>query len=144
MNYQIKKRDTGIVVLLSVVTLGIYYIYLMGTWANDINHLARREKHKSILVVIVGIITCTIALYVWEIVYAYDLQKIAADRDTPGRNASLGSFVLILNIAGISIAFLSGGLAVILSIGIGIWAYCLIQKELNIFAEQELQQVPST
>jgi len=143
MNYQIKKRDIGIVVLLSIVTLGIYYIYLMGTWANDINHLAKREKHNSILIVIVGVITLTLALLVWEIIYAYDLQKIAADRDTSGRNASLGSFVLILDVLAIAVGFLSGGLALIVSCGLGIWAYCLIQKELNILAEQELQQHPA-
>jgi len=141
MNYQIKKRNIGIVVLLSVVTLSIYNIYLMGTWANDINYLENRKKHNSIIVVVLGVITLTFALLVWEIVYAYDLQRITANRDVPGRNASLGSFVLILNIVAIAVGLLSGGFAFILSCALEIWAYCLIQKELNLIAIQEnLQQ----
>jgi hypothetical protein len=137
MDYQIQKRDMGLLVLFSVVTLGIYYVYLMAMWAKDINYLVRRERHNPILVVVLGVATCTLALLVWEAVYAYDLQKITSDRDVPDRNASLGSYVLILNIISMAVAFVSGGFAIILSVGLGIWALCLIQKELNLMSAIE-------
>jgi uncharacterized membrane protein len=136
MEHQIQKRDIGIVVLLSLVTLSIYYIYLMARWAGDINSLLNRTRHRPVLIVVVGICTLLFALIIWEIVYAYDLQRITEKRNTPGRNRALGSYVLILNIISAAVAVLSGGLAFIVSVGVGIWAYCLIQKELNLIVDQ--------
>ena len=135
MERPIQKRDIGIVVLLSLVTLSVYYVYLMAEWAKDINYLLKRDRHNPVVVVVVGVLTLLSALIAWEIIYAYDLQKITEERKIPGRNASLGTYVLVLNLISCAVLFVSGGFAVILSVVLGIWAYCLIQKELNVIVD---------
>ena len=63
-SHTIEQRDLGKVVILSIVTLGIYGILLMAKWTDDVNFLIKRQKHEKIVIVIVGVITLGLALAV--------------------------------------------------------------------------------
>jgi len=136
MNH-IKQRDISMVAVLSIITLGFYIFWLLAGWANEINHLTKKEKHNSTLIVALGIITCTFTLIIWEIIFAFDLVDITDNKNIPERNPSLNTHVLILNIAAFILASITGGLGLIISMGLGVWATCLVQKEMNLIAQYE-------
>ena len=131
----IKRRDLGIMVLLFVVTLGIYGFFLIPDLGRSVNTIIGRNKYSFPVVLVVGIVTLGLALTVYEILYAFDLERKGGEAK-PGRRAeSLGSYVLILNIVAVVVAFLSGGLAFIVSAFLATWATWLVQKETNWYAE---------
>jgi Domain of unknown function (DUF4234) len=135
-SHTIEQRDLGKVAILSIVTLGIYGILLMAKWTDDVNFLLKREKHEKIVVVIVGVVTLGIALAIWEIIFAYDIQSYTESERLGERNKNLGGTVLGLTLFAYALAFASGGLAFVLSMAVGVYASCLVQKELNMIADE--------
>ncbi len=135
-SHTIEQRDLGKVVIFSIVTFGIYGILLMAKWTDDVNFLIDRQKHEKIVIVVVGVITLGIALAVWEIIFAYDIQGYTEKRKLSERSKNLGGTVLGLTLFAYALAFASGGLAFILSMAVGIYASCLVQKELNMIADE--------
>jgi hypothetical protein len=134
--HTIEKRDLGKVIILSIVTLGIYGILLMAKWTDDVNFLIKRLKHEKIVIIIVGVVTLGIALAVWEIIFAYDIQGYTEKRRLSERSKNLGATVLGLTLFAYALAFASGGLAFIFSMAVGIYASCLVQKELNMISDE--------
>lgn len=137
----IKKRDLGIIVLLLVVTIGFYGFYLIPDFGRGVNIAIGRRKYSFALILLLGIITLGIALSVFEIMFAYDLERSGQESDFKKRVQNLGSYVMILNIISWIVAFASGGFAFIVSCILGIWATWLIQKELNFLAERQVKTV---
>ncbi len=133
----IKKRDLGILVLLFVVTLGLYGFYLIPDLGRSVNFALNKRKYSFAVVLILGILTLGIALSVYEILYAYDLERHGRQSGFAERVGSMGSYVLILNILSWIVAFMSGGVAFIVSAFLGTWATWLVQKELNLLADQQ-------
>jgi hypothetical protein len=89
------------------------------------------------MILIVSILTLGIGLSVFETIYAYDLERHGRQSGLGERVSSLGTYVLILNIVSWIVAFMSGGVAIIVSAFTGIWATWLVQKELNLLADQQ-------
>ncbi|MDX9976368.1 MAG: DUF4234 domain-containing protein [FCB group bacterium] len=138
VNTGIKKRDLGIIILLCVVTLGLYGFYLIPDFGRSVNAALNRRKHSFSVVLILGILTLGVALTVYEIIYAYDLERNGRQAGFGERVSSLGTYVLVLNIVSWIVVFMSGGVALIVSAFTGIWATWLVQKELNLLAEHQL------
>lgn len=135
-SHTIEKRDLGKIVIFSTVTLGIYGILLIAKWTDDVNFLLGKQKHEKIVIVVVSVVTIGIALTVWEIIFAYDIQNYTEKIRLKERSKNLGGTVLGLTLFAYALAFASGGLAFILSMAFGICASCLVQKELNIIADE--------
>jgi len=135
-SHTIEKRDLGKVVIFSIVTLGIYGILLMAKWTDDVNFLIGKQKHEKIVIIVVGVITLGIALAVWEIIFAYDIQNYTEKIRLQERSKNLGGTVLGFTLFAYALALASGGLAFVLSMAFGIYASCLVQKELNIIADE--------
>lgn len=133
----IKKRDLGMIVLLCVVTLGLYGFYLIPDLGRSVNSALNERKHSFAVALILGILTFGIALSVFEVVYAYDLERHGRETGSGERVNSMGTYVLILNILSWIVAFMSGGVAFIVSAFMGLWATWLVQKELNLLADQQ-------
>lgn len=131
----VPRREIPLVVLLMIVTLGIYVVYLLYRWAQELNVLHGRDKYSPGLVLGLTIVTFCIAGVVFEILYAFDLEKEGERRNMPNRLVQLGMIVLGLNLAAIILPSITGGaLAFLLWIG-GIVATCLVQAEFNKFAD---------
>jgi hypothetical protein len=128
------KRDLGITILLNVVTLGLYAFYWIPAMGDDVNRIVKRPVFSFWVTLAVSIITCGIGLSVFETLYAYELEKDPRYRKLGGR-PWLWQIVLGLNVAALILAFVSAGIAIILSIGLGIWASWLVQEVLNRQAE---------
>jgi hypothetical protein len=140
MDNELKRRDLGMVVLLMIVTLGIYGFYLIPKLGLSVNHLIKKEEYKFSQVLLVGIFTLGIGLVVFEILYAYSLEKESSYTREKWSNRNIGGYVLALNILAVVLAFVSGGLAFVISFALGCWATWLIQNQVNKhleFCEQE-------
>ena len=135
MATDLQRRDLGAYALLLVVTLGFYAFYLVPKLGLSTNQLIKKSKYDFHVVLWVGILTCGIGLVVFEVMYAYDLEK--APEYTGGRwsNQNLGGRVLILNLLAWFLIFVSGGLAFLISMVLGGWATWLIQSEVNRYLE---------
>lgn len=137
----IKKRNLWIFILLFFVTLGFYGFYLIPDFGRSVNAVIGRRKYSFALVLVLGIITLGIAFSVFEIIYAYDLERNGIKSGFEKRVQYLCVYVLILNIISWIVAFLSFGWAFIVSMYLGIWATWLVQKELNFLAKQQVETV---
>jgi hypothetical protein len=130
-----KRRELGVLILLAVITLGFYGFYLIPSYADDVNSIIKQHKYSFFMVFLLSLLTCGIALVVFEVLFAYDLQKHgrAGNEITPQEN--LGIYVLSLNVASTIVSVFSMGLAFVLSMFLGIWATCLLQNEINHYAD---------
>lgn len=128
---RIERREPGIFALLNLVTIGFYSDYLAYRWAEDLNALLGRRKYDPAVVLVFGLLTCTIGFSVFAIAYAYDLERIGQAAGDPQRGEHLGSYVLILILLAMVISVFTGGLALLLSMVIWVSAFWLIQNEIN-------------
>ncbi|MBF0282532.1 MAG: DUF4234 domain-containing protein [Zetaproteobacteria bacterium] len=131
MDTELKRRDLGMYALLMVVTLGLYEFYLIPKLGLSVNQLVKKEEYKFNQVLLVGIFTLGIGLVVFEILYAYSLEKSPGYTQEKWSNRNIGGYVLVLNILAVVLAFLSGGLAFVISCALGCWATWLIQNQVN-------------
>lgn len=144
MNEDLKKRDLGLFVLLMVVTLGCYAFYLIPKLGAGVNRLVKKDEFKFIQVLLVGIFTCGIGLTVFEVLYAYCLQKNPEYTGGKWSNSNLGGYVLVLNLLAVLLLFVSGGLAFVVSFALGCWATWLIQNEFNRYMENSEREGDTT
>lgn len=70
--YQENIRNPGIVVLLGVVTCGIYYLYWIGKTSSAINRYLGEEELSPTLDVVLSIFLCGI----WPIYLSYRYPKL--------------------------------------------------------------------
>lgn len=131
----LKHRQLGVIILLMIVTLGLYGFYLIPALGESVNRLTGKQKHSFGLVLLLGIVTCGLALSVFEILYAYDLEKDDRYTDRRWSNQGLGQYVLILNVVSFVVAFASGFAAFAVSLVLGLWATWLIQEQVNKYLE---------
>jgi len=132
------RRGFGFVVLLCVVTLTLYKFYWIPNLGDDVNKVIRRSKYSFGLTLVLGLLTLGLALCVFEILFAYDLEKNEAYRQLPRRTRYLGSLVLTLNVVAFLLSLVTAGLGLIVSIVLGIWATWLVQEAINQLAEAEV------
>ena len=140
MDTTLKRRDLGMYVLLMVVTFGLYGFYLIPKLGLSVNQLVKKKQYKFSQVLLVGIFTLGFGLSVYEILYAYSLEKSPGYTQGKWSNRNIGGHVLVLNILAVVLAFVSSGLAVVISFACGCWATWLIQNQVNKhleFCEQE-------
>ena len=140
MDNELKRRDLGMFVLLMVVTLGIYGFYLIPKLGLSVNRLIKREEYKFNQVLLVGIFTLGIGLVVFEILYAYNMEKDSSYTREKWSNRNIGGYVLALNILAVVLAFVSGGLALVISFALECWATWLIQNQVNKYLEFREQE----
>ena len=141
MSQPVKRRSVAGVVILSVVTLGIYWFYLLYQWTKEVNGLIGNDKFRPRQIVLLSIFTLGIAGAIVECIFALELGKVAEDKEIRHRTAYLVVVVVGLNAAawfvGLGIpwqrghegTYVAGMLA-------GIAATALVQIELNKFADQ--------
>lgn len=127
----LKRRDLGMFVLLMTVTLGLYAFYLIPKLGIGVNRLVKKDEFNFNQVLFVGIFTFGIGLTVFEVLYAYSLQKNHDYTRGKWTNSNLGGYVLVLNLLAVGLLFVSGGLAFLASFVLGCWATWLIQNEVN-------------
>ena len=131
LHRRLTRRDLGAVVLLCVVTLTLYGFYWVPKLAEDVNRVIEREKYSFGVVLLVGIVTLGLGLCVFEILFAYDLQKSARYRALPQANPNLGGIVLTLNVIAILLSIVTAGIALVLSLVLGVWATWKVQDAIN-------------
>jgi hypothetical protein len=91
VNHIGKKRSTASVVLLTLLTCGIYGLYLLYTYSTDINELLGEERISPVLLLILSIFCGPVMLY-WTYSMHKALKEIAVLEDVEYR----GSFALWL------------------------------------------------
>ena len=115
-NNNIVNRSIPVAIILSFVTCGIYDLYWIYTMTNDANTVSGEVNDTSGgLVILFGFITCGIYTIYWNYKMGKKLYNAGCKN---GKNISDNSIIyLILSLFGLSIV-----------------NYCLIQSDLNRFA----------
>ena len=112
----IQKREIAIAIILSLVTCGIYGLYWFACMTNDANKVSGEDSPSGGMAVLLSIVTCGLYSLYW--VYKMG-KKLNAAGTRHGRSVEDNSVLyLVLSIFGLSIV-----------------SWCLIQNELNKFAE---------
>lgn len=116
--YMLKQRNIALCIIFSFLTCGIYQIYWFVCMVDELNLSAEEEGATSgIAVFLLSLVTCGIYQIYW---YYKAGEKVNAARALRGQSADTNNSILYL----------------ILSIfGLAIVNDCLIQNELNQFAE---------
>ena len=107
----VQERNIALCIILSLVTCGIYGLYLFVCLTEDTNAAANEEGTSGVLALVLTIVTCGIYGLYWAYKRGELLDKAKVNRGMPASNG--GVLYLILYIFG------------------GIIAYALIQNELN-------------
>lgn len=81
---EIKRREIGVFVALNIVTLGIYWFYVVYQWTKEVNGLAGRVKYSPMVVLLVSIFTCGLAGLVFECLFAFDVAEEGQRRGVAG------------------------------------------------------------
>lgn len=123
----IPRREAIQVVVLTLFTCGIYGLYLLYRWAEEINVLSGTRRFNPVVVLVVSIVTCMVGAVVYHVLFAFEVERMAAQSGVAGRQASLGAIVLSVLVGGILLSFLG----VPASLVTGPVAYWLVQAELN-------------
>ena len=115
--FLITKREIAIAIILSVVTCGIYSIYWFIVMTDDINKLSDKKETSGGMAFLFSLLTCGIYTFYWN----YKMGKQLYDAGKRhGRDISDNSILyLILSL-----------------LGLGIVSYCLLQSDLNKFADK--------
>lgn len=115
-NVYVTKRDIVITVVLSLVTCGIYGIYWLITMTDDANKVSGDNTPSGVMAFIYGLITCGIYFIYWN--YKMGKKMYQAGKSHGKDIADNSVIYLVLSLLGFSII-----------------NYCLIQSDLNKFAE---------
>lgn len=73
----IQQRNFWMVLLLSIVTCGIYGYYYIYTMTRDLNQIIGEQKIDPALAVLLSIVTCGIYTYIWYYQYGNYIQDVA-------------------------------------------------------------------
>jgi hypothetical protein len=125
----IKVRDPAVVVLLMLVTCGLYVIYLQYQWAKELNGLEGQVRYPPVITLVLNIVTLGLSGLVFESIWAYDLARAAQRRGVVNRMESLPTWVLVLNCVGTVLCLT--GIGIVIGLPMGIAASVLVQNELN-------------
>ena len=132
----VKYRNLTLVAVLSLVTLGIYSLYLIYQWAKEINGLEGRIKHNPVVVLLVSIFTLCLGAVVYECLFASDAAEAGRQRGIGEELASLPTWVIALNVSAVVISIIP--LAFIIAIPLGIAATVVVQSGFNKLAQAPL------
>jgi hypothetical protein len=129
----VRHRDIAVFILLSVVTLGLYWFYVSYHWSKEINGLTGRVKYHPLLVLVTNIVTCGICGMVFECLFAFDIAERTRTRGIKGRLENLPTWVIATNCAGLALSLIPFG--VVVGLPLCILASVLVQVELNRLAQ---------
>ena len=120
MERKITQRNIAVAVILSIVTCGIYGIIWLIGMVDDAAYLNEDKDMKGVTVFLLTLVTCGIYGYFWAYKMGKTMNEIGTKRGVDIKDNSV--LYLILEICGLSIV-----------------NYCLIQSDLNRFAEPAQQ-----
>jgi hypothetical protein len=138
VTWRITHRSLGRVVVLNLVTLGLYGFYLIYQWAADVNGLVGRRKYKAGLMLLISIVTLGVGGAIIEAIYAHEVSSEAKRRHIPDAIPYLVVFVGGLNAIAWALGIFGGWAWGLMSLPIGVTSTVLIQRELNLFVDQPL------
>jgi hypothetical protein len=127
------RRDIATFVLLNIVTLGIYWFYVVYRWSKEVNGLVGTVKYQPMMVLLVSILTCGIGGFVFECLMAFDVAETCKSRGVPSRLAHMPQWVIGCNVASLIACIIPFG--VIVGLPLGLLASVLLQVELNKLAD---------
>ena len=125
----VQVRSLPLVAVLSLVTLGIYSLYLIYQWAREINGLEGRVKHNPTVVLLVSIFTLCLGAMVYECVFAFDAAEAGRRRGLAAQLGSLPTWVIAAN--GLAFVISLIPFALIIAIPLGVAATVLVQSGFN-------------
>lgn len=114
----IQKRDLVLNIVLTILTCGIYGLYWFIVMTDDSNNISSKEKTATGgLSLVYSIITCGIYMFYWNYKMGKKLYEAGKEHNVDISDNSVLYIVLAV-------------------LGLSIVNYCLIQNDLNKFAQE--------
>ena len=138
--YPIKHENPALMVVLILVTCGIYSLILLYRWIQAINNASDRPIVDPAVGIILSIVTCGLASIYFEYEIVSRAEKIAhrplpegieRSTDLSAPVANLKEIVLFGNIAVIAIGISSSGFLSVIPVVFTLWLTCTIQNALE-------------
>lgn len=114
----VKRRDIAVCIILSIITCGIYGIIWFYNITNDTAHVSDEHDINGGTAILLSLVTCGIYTIYWNYAMGKKLYKAKLKSDDRADDNSV--LYLILAIFGLNII-----------------NYCLIQNELNTYANEK-------
>lgn len=136
----LKHENPALLVILLIVTCGIYYLILLYRWIMAINDASEKSFIDPTVAVVLSIVTCGIAPIYFEYEIVSRAEMIARQPLPEGTErsadlsppiANLKEIVLFGNIAVIAIGISSSGLLSVIPVVFTLWLTCTIQNALE-------------
>ena len=136
----IKHENPALLVVLVLVTCGIYYFVLLYRWIKAINDASEKPLVDPVVGIILSIVTCGIAAIYFEYEIVARAEKIARQPLPDGVDRSpylkapasnLKEIVLFGNIATFALSLFSAGILVAITIVFTLWLTFAIQQALE-------------
>lgn len=112
----ISKRDIVVAIILTFITCGIYGIYWFIVMTDDVNSLSDEKMASGGTAFLYSILTCGIYTFYWNYKVGQKMGEVGKKYNKPINDNSV--LYLVLSI-----------------FGLGLVNYCLIQSDLNRFAD---------
>jgi hypothetical protein len=132
----IRREEAWKIIVLVMVTFGLYGLYLLPHHNDQFARLSRRPRMHFWLLLTLTLVTVGIFGVFYQLWLSASLNKFSEEMGTPGRNPSLCWHVTMLNFVSFTTAFSSAGMAIPFSLFLGGCAFWVIQKELNLYADR--------
>lgn len=108
----VRERSIPVMIILSIVTCGIYGLYWLACLNDDLNALTKRYEVSGGMAVLLSIVTC--GIYRWYWLYKSG-EKVDMIKNDSGEQSSYSAIVfLLLGVFGLDLV-----------------AYALAQDEIN-------------
>ena len=110
----VKERNIALCIIFTIITCGIYGLYLFVSMTDDTNTIAQQPGTSGVMALVLTIVTCGIYGFYWAFKCGEKIDQAHRIKGEPASNG--GILYMIVYIFG------------------AIIAYALIQNEINKFA----------
>ncbi len=134
----VKFREPWVVGVLSFLTLGLYNIYLIYSWARELNYLSQKKRFSPGLALILGILTFGISGTVFEAVYSVELEKHGGRAGVQMSLENFSTVIIAMNVTALVLCLIP--FAAVIGFPLGVIATVFMQREINRWVPPESQK----
>ena len=138
-NTRFKKKSHAKIYILSLVTFGIYYLFLLYEWITTLNKVRKEKIIDPGLAIFISIFTCFVACiyYDWKIAKEFELiakeqeDFVANKRVVKPPIQNLKAITICINVFCLTASFISAGILLIPLLILPAWLNVEIQKAVD-------------
>ena len=152
-NPRFKKKSHATIYILSLLTCGIYYFFLLYEWLKTLNEVRKEKVLDPVLAVIISLFTCSFGAIYYDWRIAKEFELIAKENGDLTTNKqvvkppiqNLKAITICINAFVVTASFFSAGILWIPLLVLPAWLNVEIQKAVDyaIYLKNRAEQIES-